>query len=85
MRMDKLTTKFQAALADAQSLAVGRDNQYIEPIHLMAALLDQQGGTVRPFAREVGRPGGQAPLGPGRGARSHCQGGGLCGRGAVKQ
>ena len=38
MRMDKLTTKFQAALADAQSLAVGRDNQYIEPVHLMAAL-----------------------------------------------
>src|SRR5258708_3578326 len=45
MRMEKLTTKFQAALADAQSLAVGRDNQFIEPVHLMAALLDQQGGT----------------------------------------
>ena len=41
MRQDKLTTKFQGALADAQSLAVGRDNQYIEPVHLMAALLDQ--------------------------------------------
>src|SRR5579872_6717639 len=49
MRMDKLTTKFQAALADAQSLAVGRDNQYIEPVHLMMALLEQQGGTVRPL------------------------------------
>ena len=48
MRMDKLTTKFQQALADAQSLAVGRDNQYIEPVHLMVALLDQQGGTARP-------------------------------------
>ena len=47
MRMDKLTSKFQMALADAQSLAVGRDNQFIEPVHLMAALLDQEGGTVR--------------------------------------
>jgi ATP-dependent Clp protease ATP-binding subunit ClpB len=47
MRMDKLTSKFQAALAEAQSLAVGRDHQFIEPIHLMAALLDQPGGTIR--------------------------------------
>src|SRR5690554_5594058 len=47
MRMDKLTAKFQMALADAQSLAVGRDHQFIEPIHLMVALLDQEGGTVR--------------------------------------
>lgn len=46
MRMDKLTSKFQMALADAQSLAVGRDNQFIEPVHLMKALLDQQGGTA---------------------------------------
>jgi ATP-dependent Clp protease ATP-binding subunit ClpB len=52
--MDKLTTKFQAALADAQSLAVGRDNQYIEPVHLMAALLDQQGGTARPLLEKAG-------------------------------
>ncbi|MFL6652513.1 MAG: ATP-dependent chaperone ClpB [Sulfurifustaceae bacterium] len=47
MRMDKLTSKFQMALAEAQSLAVGRDHQFIEPIHLMAALLDQEGGTTR--------------------------------------
>ncbi len=47
MRMDKLTSKFQAALAEAHSLAVGRDHQFIEPIHLMAALLDQDGGTIR--------------------------------------
>jgi ATP-dependent Clp protease ATP-binding subunit ClpB len=47
MRMDKLTAKLQMALADAQSLAVGRDHQFIEPIHLMLALLDQEGGTVR--------------------------------------
>jgi ATP-dependent Clp protease ATP-binding subunit ClpB len=44
MRMDKLTTKFATALQDAQSLAVGRDHQFIEPAHLLAALLDQQGG-----------------------------------------
>jgi len=53
MRMDKLTTKFQQALADAQSLAVGRDNQYIEPVHLMVALLDQQGGTARPLLEKA--------------------------------
>ncbi len=47
MRMDKLTAKFQMALADAQSLALGRDHQFIEPVHLMTALLDQEGGTVR--------------------------------------
>ncbi len=49
MRMDKLTSKFQMALGDAQSLAVGRDHQFIEPLHLMVALLDQDGGTVRPL------------------------------------
>jgi len=47
MRMDKLTSKFQLALADAQSLAVGRDHQFIEPVHLMVALLDQDGGSIR--------------------------------------
>ena len=47
MRMDKLTSKFQMALADAQSLAVGRDHNYIEPVHVMVALLDQEGGSVR--------------------------------------
>ncbi len=47
MRMDKLTSKLQLALADAQSLAVGRDHQFIEPVHLLVALLDQQGGSVR--------------------------------------
>ena len=46
MRMDKLTSKFQMAIADAQSLAVGRDHQFIEPVHLMSALLDQDGSTV---------------------------------------
>ena len=47
MRMDKLTTKFQTALADAQSLAVGRDHQFIEPLHVLTALLDQEGSSVR--------------------------------------
>jgi ATP-dependent Clp protease ATP-binding subunit ClpB len=45
--MDKLTSKFQLALQDAQSLALGRDHQFIEPIHLMIALLDQDGSSVR--------------------------------------
>ena len=49
MRMDRLTSKFQLALADAQSLAVGRDQQFIEPAHLMLALLDQEGGSARPL------------------------------------
>ncbi|HFB64723.1 MAG TPA: ATP-dependent chaperone ClpB [Aeromonadales bacterium] len=47
MRMDKLTSKFQLAIADAQSLALGRDHQMIEPAHLFMALLDQDGGSVR--------------------------------------
>ena len=54
MRMDKLTTKFQLALAEAQSLAVGHDHQFIEPLHLMVALLDQEGGTVRHLLTQAG-------------------------------
>jgi ATP-dependent Clp protease ATP-binding subunit ClpB len=54
MRMDKLTSKFQMALADAQSLAVGRDHQFIEPLHLMLALLDQEGGTTRHLLTQAG-------------------------------
>ncbi len=49
MRHDKFTSKFQMAIADAQSIALGRDHQFIEPIHLMQALLDQNGGSVRPL------------------------------------
>jgi ATP-dependent Clp protease ATP-binding subunit ClpB len=52
--MDKLTSKFQAVLADAQSLAVGRDHQYMEPIHVMTAMLDQQGSTVRHLLMSAG-------------------------------
>ena len=54
MRMDKLTSKFQMALAEAQSLAVGQDHQFIEPVHLMTALLDQQGSTVRGLLTKSG-------------------------------
>ncbi len=54
MRMDKLTGKFQAALADAQSLALGRDQQLVEPAHVLLALLDQPGGTVRPLVLKAG-------------------------------
>ena len=54
MRMDRLTSKFQEALADAQSLAVGRDHQFIEPVHVMTALLDQQGGSIRPLLTHAG-------------------------------
>ncbi len=54
MRMDKLTSKFQMALADAQSLALGKDHQFIEPVHVMIALLDQEGGSIKPLLTQVG-------------------------------
>jgi len=54
MRMDKLTSKFQLALQDAQSIAVGRDHQFIEPAHLMLAFLDQDGSGVRPLLAQSG-------------------------------
>jgi ATP-dependent Clp protease ATP-binding subunit ClpB len=54
MRMDKLTSRFQSALADAQSLAVGRDNQFIEPAHLLLAMIDAEGGGVRPLLLKAG-------------------------------
>jgi len=54
MRMDKLTSKFQAALQDAQSLALGREHQFIEPAHLLIAFLDQQGGGVRHLLTQAG-------------------------------
>ena len=54
MRMDKLTSRFQQALQDAQSLAVGSDHNFIEPVHLLVALLDQQGGGTRPLLAQAG-------------------------------
>ena len=53
MRMDKLTSRFQQALADAQSLAVGRENNMMEPAHVMAALLNQQGGSTGPLLTQA--------------------------------
>ena len=54
MRMDKLTSKFQLALADAQSLVLGRDHQFIEPVHLMTVFLEQEGGTVPSLLTKAG-------------------------------
>jgi len=53
MRMDKLTSRFQQALAEAQSLAVGRDNPQMEPVHVMQALLDQEGGSTAPLLEQA--------------------------------
>jgi len=57
MRMDKLTNPLQNVLADAQSLAVGRDQQFIEPIHILKALLDQSGGSAVPLLQKAGANG----------------------------
>jgi len=54
MRFDKLTTPFQSAIQDAQSLALGNDNSYIEPVHLLAALINQEGGSARPILQKAG-------------------------------
>jgi ATP-dependent Clp protease ATP-binding subunit ClpB len=54
MRLDKLTTKLQEALSDAQSLAVGNDNQYIEPTHILLALLNQDDGGARSLLQRAG-------------------------------
>ncbi len=54
MRIDRLTSKLQLALSDAQSLAVGHDHPAIEPVHLLSALLEQQGGSIKPLLMQVG-------------------------------
>ncbi|MBP6682720.1 MAG: ATP-dependent chaperone ClpB [Halioglobus sp.] len=54
MRMDKLTNQLQLALADAQSLALGMDHNFIEPVHLLSALLEQKGGSARPLLQKAG-------------------------------
>jgi ATP-dependent Clp protease ATP-binding subunit ClpB len=54
MRMDKFTSKFQIALGDAQSMALGKDHQFIDPLHVMLALIDQEGGSIRPLLIQVG-------------------------------
>jgi ATP-dependent Clp protease ATP-binding subunit ClpB len=54
MRIDRFTNQLQTALSDAQSLALGRDHNFLEPVHLLSALLDQQGGSVRPLLSQAG-------------------------------
>ena len=54
MRMDKFTTMFQMALADAQSIALGHDHQMIEPVHLMLAMLNQKQGSISPLLEQAG-------------------------------
>lgn len=54
MSLEKFTSKLQSALADAQSLALGNDNNFIEPVHLLIALIDQKGGSVKPLLAQVG-------------------------------
>jgi ATP-dependent Clp protease ATP-binding subunit ClpB len=54
MRWDKLTSKFQEALGDAKSLALGKDHQFIDPVHLMLAFLDQEGGSIKPLLSQIG-------------------------------
>ncbi|MFT7264895.1 MAG: ATP-dependent Clp protease ATP-binding subunit ClpB, partial [Halioglobus sp.] len=54
MRIDKFTNPLQTALGDAQSTALGRDHNFIEPVHLLDALLEQQGGAVRPLLQKAG-------------------------------
>lgn len=54
MNIEKFTTKFQQALSEAQSLALGKDNQFIEPVHLLTALLNQQDGSIAPILTASG-------------------------------
>src|SRR3712207_6359188 len=54
MNIEKFTTKFQQALAEAQSLALGKDNQFIEPVHVLTALLNQQDGSIAPILTASG-------------------------------
>jgi ATP-dependent Clp protease ATP-binding subunit ClpB len=54
MRLDRFTSKFQLAIAEAQSMALGRDHQFIEPIHLMHALLNQEGGSTKDLFSKIG-------------------------------
>ena len=54
MRIDRMTSKLQVALSDAQSMAVGRDHAQIDPLHLLLALIEQQHGSVKPLLMQVG-------------------------------
>ena len=76
MRMDKLTSRFQSALADAQSLAVGRDHQFMEPAHVLGRAARPAGRQHPPAAGQGRRQRGQAAQGPGRGHRQAADGAG---------
>lgn len=54
MRIDRLTNQLQLALSDAQSMAVGRDHNFIDPVHLLSAMLDQKSGSIRPLLTQAG-------------------------------
>ncbi len=54
MRLDRFTQSFQESIADAQSLALGRDHQFIEPVHLMLALLNQNANSIIPLCKSAG-------------------------------
>ena len=54
MRMDRLTSKLQEAIAEAQSLAVGKDHSVIEPVHLVFKLIEQKGGSIKPLLAQAG-------------------------------
>ena len=54
MRIDRMTSKLQVALSDAQSMAVGRDHSQIDPLHLVLALIEQQHGSIKPLLMQVG-------------------------------
>src|SRR5262245_47818006 len=53
MDINKFTNKFQTALSDAQSIAVGQENPFIEPVHVIKALLNQEGGTLKPLLLQL--------------------------------
>ena len=55
MRMDRMTSRLQAALADAQSLAVGKDHNYVQPVHLITVLLEDKASGVRQLLAQAGR------------------------------
>ena len=59
MRQDKLTTKFQQAIAEAQSLALANDNQFIEPVHILAAIMDDEEGVAKSLFERIGANAGE--------------------------
>ncbi len=54
MRMDRMTSRLQAALSDAQSLAVGKDHNYVQPVHLLSVLLEDKASGVRQLLAQAG-------------------------------